>query len=178
MAVVKANYLRRGTTAQQTARVVKAVRQAAKYYTYREGPDRAQRLWQTSDGRTLSYADVHPELRSAAQTYAYTYRVVLSTKEVDITADGYRAVLADRFASYYFVEHHNTDYPHAHVIGFCQQRINKRELQEMRSTVLNSDRERAQGQERSHEQEHRGQLQEPVRLPAGDQPSRTRERDH
>jgi hypothetical protein len=158
---------------EQTARVVKAVRQAAKYYTYRDGPDRAQRLWQTRDGRTVAYADVHPELRAAAQTYAYTYRVVLSTKAVDITAEGYRAVLANRFESYYFVEHHNTDYPHAHVIAFRNQRMPKAELQALRGTMLEQERARAQGQEMQ-----RGQPQQPERLPASDQPSRTHARDH
>jgi hypothetical protein len=175
MAIVKANYLAGGKRAGKT---VKAVRRAAKYYTFRDGPHRAGRIWHADDGRRACYADVHAEMADGAQAYPYTYRIVLSTSAADIGAAGYHQVLAGHFAHYYFVEHHNTDYPHAHVIGFCQQRINKRELQAMRSTVLKAERERAQGQERSQEQEHRGQLQEPVRLPAGDQPSSTRERDH
>ena len=173
MAVVKANYLRRGTTAQQRAKVMKAVRQAAKYYTYREGPDRAQRVWQTHDGRTLSYQDVHAEIRAAAQTYGYTYRIVLSTKDVDINKEGYRAVLADRFAAYYFVEHHNTDYPHAHVIGFCHQRIRKAELQAMRSNVQELERAWVQGQ-----QQQPGQVPEPVQFPGRDQHGCARVFDH
>src|SRR3712207_2497781 len=112
MAIVKANYITRGKKA------AKAVRQAVKYYTFRDGPDRAGRIWHADDRRTLLYADVSAEITAGAKTSPYTYRIVLSTKDTDIGAESYHQILAGHFAHYYFVEHHNTDYPHAHVIGF------------------------------------------------------------
>ena len=132
MAIVKASYIRRGRTGQQAA---KKTRQAAKYYTFRSGPDRLTRIWHTSDRRTGTYADLSAEMAASATAYAYTYRVVLSTKEADITADGYHQVLAGRFECYYFIEHHLTAFPHAHVIGFRSARIKKAELQALRGRV-------------------------------------------
>src|ERR687886_2163005 len=155
MAILKANYLRRGRRAMQMTR------KAAQYYTFRNGPDRAQRVWQTSDGRTAIYAAVQAEIQAAAQTYSYTYRMVVSTKEVDIREEGYRAALGDRFDRYYFIEHHNTAYPHAHVLGFCEERLTTGELQAMRGKV------RALEQVRGPEQQiQRDQLQDPARRPA------------
>src|SRR3712207_2209631 len=126
MAIVKANYITRGKTA---AKAAKAARQAAQYYTFRDGPDRAGRIWHADDRRTLLHADVSAAVTAGAQAYAYTYRVVLSTRAADIGAAGYHQILTGHFEHYYFVEHHNTDYPHAHVIGFRRQRVKKPELQ-------------------------------------------------
>ncbi len=151
MAIVKATFLTRGRTGQQAA---KSARQAAKYYTFRNGPDRLTRIWQTRDGRTGSYADLGAEIAAAATAYAYSYRLVVSAEDVDLGAAGYHQVLANRFAQYYFVEHHNTDYPHAHVIGFRMERIKKAELQALRGRVvaLEQAREQARPQvERAHE---------------------------
>src|SRR3712207_3428948 len=125
MAVVKLNYLTRGTTVQR----------AAQYYTFRDGPDRAQRVWHTSDGRVALYDDVRAEIAAGVETSAYTYRVVLSAHGVDLGPAGYHQALAGQFERYYFIEHHNTDHPHAHVIGFRNERVRTAELQAMRSTV-------------------------------------------
>ena len=148
MAVVKATYSRRGT------RAAKATLKAAKYYTFRSGPDLAQRVWHTSDGRVLLYDAVQAEIATGTQAYTYTYRVVLSTKAVDLGAAGYHQALADQFERYYFVEHHNTDYPHAHVIGFRMERIKKAELQALRGRVLALEQAREQVRpeaDRAHE---------------------------
>ena len=126
MAVVKMNYLTRGTTVQR----------AAQYYTFRDGPDRAQRVWHTSDGRVALYDEVQAEIAAGVATSAYTYRVVLSTHAVDLGPVGYHQALAGRFERYYFIEHHNTEFPHAHVIGFRNQRIRKAALQAIRGKVL------------------------------------------
>lgn len=125
---------------------MKAARQAAKYYTFRDGPDLAQRVWHTSDGRVVLYDAVQVELAAGATAYAYTYRVVLSTLDMDIGAEGYHQVLAGQFERYAFIEHHNTDYPHAHVIGFRTKRMKKPELQALRGTLLELEQVRAQQQ--------------------------------
>ncbi len=140
MAIVKANYITRGK------RAAKATRQAAKYYTFRDGPDLAQRVWHTSDGRVVLYDAVQAELAASARAYAYTYRVVLSTKAVDLGPAGYHQVLAGQFERYAFIEHHNTEFPHAHVIGFRTQRVKKAELQTLRGTLLELEQARAQRQ--------------------------------
>ncbi len=142
MAIVKANYITRGKKA------AKAARQAAKYYTFRDGPDRAGRVWQADDRRTLPYADVSDAVAAGAKDARYTYRVVLSTRDADIGAEGYHQILAGHFTHYYFVEHHNTDYPHAHVIGFRGQRVKKGELQALRGKLLELEQAQVQQQHR------------------------------
>ena len=96
------------------------------------------------------------ELATGAKDYPYTYRLVLSTRNADIGAGGYHMVLAGHFERYYFVEHHNTDYPHAHVIGFRTERVKKAELQVLRGTLLELEQVRAQQQAVGSEVERPG----------------------
>ena len=91
MAIIKANYRARG--AKQGGETVKAMGRAAKYYTFREGPDVAGRGWRTADGRQVEYDEARELIRDGARTHGYSYRIVLSTKEADIGEEGYRAVL-------------------------------------------------------------------------------------
>jgi hypothetical protein len=137
---MQANYSRGGTKA------VKTILKAAKYYTFREGPDLAQRVWHTSDGRVALYNEVQAELAAGAKASAYTYRVVLSTKDVDLGPAGYHQVLAGHFERYSFIEHHNTEFPHAHVIGFRTERVKKAELQALLGTLMALEQARAQQQ--------------------------------
>jgi len=103
-------------------------------------------VWHTSDGRVVLYDAVQAELAASARAYAYTYRVVLSTKAVDLGPAGYHEVLAGHFERYAFVEHHNTEFPHAHVIGFRTQRVKKAELQALRGMLLELEQARTQRQ--------------------------------
>ena len=155
MAVVKLNYVPRGTTVQR----------AAQYYTFRDGPDRAQRLWHTSDGRVALYDEVQAEIAAGVETATYTYRVVLSTDAVDLGPAGYHQVLAGRFERYYFIEHHNTDHPHAHVIGFRTRRLRSAELQAMRTRARQLERARAQEQHvlRAQSPDRGGEIVAPTR---------------
>lgn len=91
------------------------------------------------------------EIYALGRAHPYTYRIVLSTKAGDIGPDGYRAALGARFERYFFVEHHNTDYPHAHVIGYTAQRLSRDELRTMRARVLELEQQRAQGHEQTTE---------------------------
>ena len=171
MAIVKATFLTRGRTGQQAA---KSARQAAKYYTFRNGPDRLTRIWQTRDGRTGSYADLGAEIAAAATAYAYSYRLVVSTEDVDLGVAGDHQVLSNRFAQYYFIEHHNTAYPHAHVIGFRTRLLRQAELEAMRTQACQLERARAQelqlqrAPSPSRPSERQGQRR----------PQRAHERDH
>ncbi len=118
------------------------MQQAAKYYTFRDGPDRAQRVWHTRDGRVALYDEVQAEIAAGVAASAYTYRVVLSTDTVDLGPAGYHQALAGQFERYYFIEHHNTDHPHAHVIGFRTRRLRSADLQAMRTQVRKLERAR------------------------------------
>ncbi len=141
MAIIKANYTRRGRTPSTTA---KQISHAAHYYTYRDGPDRDRRVWYAKDGRSGSYDAFKSEIYAHAKTHRYSYRVVLSTSEADIGPAGYHAVVGDRFTQYYFVEHHNTAYPHAHVIGYRATKLSRTDLNTMRAQVKDLEQARAQ----------------------------------
>ena len=113
MAIIRANYLAQGP------KTAAAAKRAVRYYTYRDGPDRSARQWYDADGQAVPLRRrCRPPWRSTRRRYAYTYRVVVSTKDADLGVDGYRQVLARQFDHYYLIAHHNTPYPHAHVIGF------------------------------------------------------------
>jgi len=107
-------------------------------------------VWHTSDGRVVLCDAVQAELAASAKAYAYTYRVVLSTKAVDLGPAGYHQVLVGQFERYAFIEHHNTEFPHAHVIGFRTQRVKKAELQALRGTLIELEQARAQAQQLEH----------------------------
>ncbi len=141
MAIVKASYSMRGRNARNAAR---RASRAAYYYTYRDGPDRDGRVWYTSDGRSGPYDRFKREIYAQAQTHAYTYRLLLSTTAADVGPADYQAVLEDHFDQYYFVEHHNTAYPHAHVIGYTATKLSKADLNAMRAQVKTLEQARAQ----------------------------------
>ncbi len=143
MAIVKANYIRRGRNPRKAAQTAS---RAAHYYTYRDGPDRDGRVWYASDGRSGQYDRFKAEIYAHAQAQAYTYRIVLSTTTADLGPAGYMTVLGECFTQYYFVEHHNTAYPHAHVIGYRATKLSRTDLNMMRAQV--KDLEQARAQER------------------------------
>ncbi len=143
MAIVKANYTVRGRAASRTA---KKISHAAHYYTYRDGPDRNERVWYAKDGRSGPYDTFKAEIYAHAKAHPFTYRVVLSTSVADLGPSGYHAVLQDRFSQYYFVEHHNTPYPHAHVIGYTATKLSTTDLNAMRAQVKDLELVRAQEQ--------------------------------
>ncbi len=144
MAIIKASY-------QTRAKGTKGVMDSYRYYSYREGPDLAQRQWYDRDGRALDFDEAKEEIRERAEHYGYTYRVILSTEEARLSPDEYRAVLADQFPEYYLIEHANTEHPHAHVVAFGKQRVAKDELEVMRERL--GEREQVRAQERAQEQE-------------------------
>ena len=111
-----------------------AIRQAAKYYTYRTGADleAGGRTWATGDGRTgLRLEDVRHELRAHATASRQVYIFVLSTRDAALGVDDYRATLDGHYDHYYLIEHHNTDHPHCHGIGFRDTQFKKAELRTM-----------------------------------------------
>ncbi|MBA3947245.1 MAG: hypothetical protein H0X37_22135 [Herpetosiphonaceae bacterium] len=146
-----------------------AVRSAATYYTYRTGPDHdaGGRSWATGDGRMgLSLDDVRSELREHASASRQVYIFVLSTKAVALAVDDYRATLDGHYDHYYLIEHHNTDHPHCHGIGFREKQFKKAELR----TMYDQLGER----ERSAEQARDRQLERTVERDVTDQTDRRR----
>jgi hypothetical protein len=143
MAIVKASY-------QTRSKGIKGVMDSYRYYSYREGTDLAQCQWYDRDGRALDFDAAREEIRERAQHYGYTYRVILSTEQVELSPNDYRAALADQFLDYYFVLHRNTEHPHAHVVAFDKKTVPRDELEAMRERL--GEREQVREQERAHEQ--------------------------
>lgn len=149
---------------------------ACKYYTYREGADQAQRQWRNVDGEVLSYDRAREEIREQSKTWGYSYRIVLSTEAARIGPEGYQQVLAGRFEHAYFIEHLNTDHPHAHVITFTKKILSRAELKGMREQL----RELEQAKERELAQAGPIRQAQPTReaAPARQaEPTRRRQRD-
>jgi hypothetical protein len=153
MAIIKASY-------QTRAKGTKGVMDSHRYYSYREGPDLAERQWYDRDGRALDFDQAREEIRERAQHYGYTYRITLSTAEAELSPDDYRTVLGEQFPEYYLIEHANTEHPHAHVMAFGKQTVKRDELASMRERL--SEREQVREQELVREQA-RAQEQEQVR---------------
>ncbi len=123
MAIVKANYKPR-------ARVGRIGRSVT-YYTWREDPEHPN-SWRAANGRALDYDTVWHEVTDEAHESPYTYRVLLSTRDVELADDDYARVLDRHFAEWYFTTHFAGDHPHAHAIAFSDHRLNVQELREMR----------------------------------------------
>lgn len=146
MAILKNNHVPRSKGA------VKAAGKSAKYYTFREGDDRAGRIWRAKDGRNLDYAEARDIIREHAKTHGYTYRLMISTKDTPLTMDDYRDVmntLGETWIDYCFIEHRNTEHPHAHVLAWRKTAMSGKEATAMRGQL--AERE----QQRDHEREQR-----------------------
>jgi hypothetical protein len=129
VAVHKANAVARGAGA------AKKMADSARYYTYRAGLDRDVRQWYDQDGRELSYAAVQQGIRTHAQAYTYSFRVVVSPGLEGVSREVYRSYVAGLFEHCYWIEHGNTAHEHAHVIGFRNTRIPKQLLNEKRQEL-------------------------------------------
>jgi hypothetical protein len=122
------------------------------YYTWREEPQHPlgrPRVWHAHDGRELDYAAARAEIAAAAKEAPYTYRLVLSTREVPLTSADYGAVLGPHFERWYFTAHHGGDHPHAHGVAFAPRPLRAHELNAMRFAL--GDRERAREHELAQE---------------------------
>jgi hypothetical protein len=125
----------------------------------------------------LEYDEARELVRNNARTHGYTYRVMVSTKDSPLKIEDYRQVmetLGEKWLDYCFVEHRNTDYPHAHILAWSKSQVNQAERKRMYERVkeleLVRDRERApeqqvsqrtlaEGQERRHERDRDGGLE-------------------
>ncbi len=166
MAILKLEFTPRAKGA------VKSAGKSAKYYTFREGDDRAGRIWRARDGRNLEYDEARELVRHNARTHGYTYRVMISTKDSPLKIEDYRQVmetLGEKWLDYCFVEHRNTDYPHAHILAWSKSQVNQAERKRMYERVKEleqqRDRERQQRvdqvQERRVEEQRAKQVQPP-----------------
>lgn len=143
-AVQKANYVKRGGGARTK------MLDSARYYMYRAGSERAERTWRDQDGRVVSYADVRTGIGEAAETYAYSYRMVLSPGEGPASPELYRRHLANTFERYYYIGHKNTDNAHIHIIGFRATTLSRqvlRESQQELTRLVGHEREQQRQQE-------------------------------
>jgi len=93
----------------------------------------------------MDYEQVWHEVTDRAHEAGYTYRVMLSTRDVELDTDDYARVLSGQFGEWYLTTHHAGAHPHAHAIAFSDHRLNVRDLREMRAELadLELTRERA-----------------------------------
>jgi hypothetical protein len=166
MAILKINYVQRHGKTKGTGKAwsggklasTRAGMRAANYYRFRDGDERdqQQRSWRDKDGNEISHADVLKAIEENAVQHDYLYRCIVSTKDAALTPDDYRTVLDGHFTAYYVIEHHNTDHPHAHVIGLRDRVIKDDERKEIYNTIKDREREREQERARGIEHEPRG----------------------
>ena len=123
MAILRANY-------QPKSRAGGIGRSVA-YYTWREGADQP-RTWHDQDGRELGYDAVKEEVTEHASESAYTYRVVLSTRDATLDHADYAEVLGEQFDCWYVTTHHAGSHPHAHAIAFTDELLDVDEVRRMR----------------------------------------------
>jgi hypothetical protein len=136
--VAKANVTARGAGAP------KKMLDSARYYTHRAGADRDTRQWYDQDGQALSYEAVKAGIRTHAQAYTYSFRVVVSPGLEGLSRDVYRSYVSGLFEHCYWIEHGNTQHEHAHVIGFRNTRIPKQQLMaKQQQLTLQVEQERA-----------------------------------
>ncbi len=134
MAILKANYLPQA----QSGRISRSVA----YYTWREGADQQPRSWHDQDGRMLPYDAAKHEVAEHASEAAYTYRIVLSTRDAALDPGQYAAVLNDHFDEFYLTTHSAGSHPHAHAIAFSDHRLSADELGDMRAHLHNLEIDR------------------------------------
>lgn len=106
--------------------------------------------------------------------------MVLSTKDAALGPAGYHQALSTRFATYYFIQHGNTDFPHAHVIGFRAQRLSRADLQAMHGRVAALEQAQHQtnlARQQARVAEHTTAAAPAARLPQRPDPDLTLERD-
>jgi hypothetical protein len=169
MAIVKTNYVCRKNGAGR------AMQKSVHYYTFRAGEDQRSRQWYAKDGRPLDYKTVEQEIGEHSQTYGYSYRVMISTKDQDarLDASDYQNALGDRFAEYYFIQHDNTEHPHAHAIAFTKKQLSKGDLEQFRDRVSTREVELMRHHDREQQQqqdlEKIDELQQQQREPAANQ---------
>jgi hypothetical protein len=142
MAIVKANYRPRANVGR--------IGRSVTYYTWREDPEHPA-PWQAANGRTLDYNTVWHEVTDQAHESPYTYRILLSTRDVALADDDYGRVLDRHFAEWYVTTHFAGDHPHAHAIAFSDHRLNVGELREMRAELAERELARERDLERDVE---------------------------
>jgi len=144
VAIVKANYLRSGGGSR--------IGRSVDYYGWREGTE-VERTWHAADGRELDQDAAKDEIAGKAEEAPYTYRVVLSTREAELDADDYAAVLDERFDDWYFTTHLEGDHPHAHAVAFRDERLDRDDLADLRERLGELERAHEQALEQAPEAE-------------------------
>jgi hypothetical protein len=168
--IVRANYvpMAAGAAAPASRR---RISRAMEYYTFRPGADleaarepggRAARAWHTPDGERVSRreaaARVEGWLRErGGEPAPRCYRIVLSTRAVELTAADVAATLrrglerggrdSRALEQWAYCRHDAGEHPHVHVVALTDHRgLNTADLAAMRAVV--EERERLRERER------------------------------
>jgi hypothetical protein len=144
MAIVKADYLPRGgDTASQIARSVSAYSRGADAAAPpRQSPTEETRVWHTFDGGALTVADARAAIRDAAREAPFTYRLLMSTRDVPLHRDDYAAALSGSFRRWYVATHHVAAHPFARAVAFSDRRLSRADLVALRTRLTEHEVER------------------------------------
>jgi murein L,D-transpeptidase YcbB/YkuD len=114
-------------------RSVTATRKLANYLAFgRGGPahqaQRPQRgVWYDQADKAVSHEAVLTWIKETGQQQRFTQQLILSVKEVPLSAPAYNEALAAGgepfFTTWRLMAHADSDYPHAHVIAFNDEKI-------------------------------------------------------
>lgn len=109
-----------------------AARKLAHYLAYGRGrpAEQAQRpqrgIWFTETGQTHSHEEVLAWVAAQGKSHGYTYQLLLSVKEADLTAADYLPAMTaggELFSAWRLITHRDTDHSHAHVLAFGDAEI-------------------------------------------------------
>jgi hypothetical protein len=107
-------------------------KQAALYFAY--GRDKQARLeanqrgqWLGPDGRVQNHEKVMSWARQEALRHRYTFEAVLSVQQGELTPEAFCQALAQggEISDWRLMAHHDTEYNHAHVLFFRDERFEK-----------------------------------------------------
>jgi hypothetical protein len=174
MGIVKVNYVpMAGGAAAPASR--RRITRAMDYYTFRPGADldaaraterHPARAWHTADGERVSRREaaerVEAWLRARdGEAPPRCYRIVLSTRAVELTADDIETTLRQGLArdgrdaraleQWVYCRHDAGGHPHAHVVALTNHRgLTRADLDVLRGALAERERLREQQRDRLH----------------------------
>lgn len=122
-------------------RTLTPAREAATYFAFgrqTQPPDGRQRgEWLGSDGKQHHHEAVLTWAKSQARQHEHTFQALLSVPQARLRGEEYAAALtaAGQIGEWRLVVHNDTDYSHAHVLFFRNQRLPRTQFEQWQRRV-------------------------------------------
>lgn len=122
-------------------RTVTPARKATVYFAFghqTQAADGRQRgEWLGSDGKSHNHEAVLAWAQSQARKHEHTFQALLSVPQARLRSGEYAAALAaaGQIAEWRMVVHNDTDYSHAHVLFFRNQRLPRSQFEQWQRQV-------------------------------------------